>query len=90
MTYPGGKAGAAIAGLLLRSVRVSVERGSTQRYARIQKVAAFRPIFTEMILPVANILQSPGAVIESIKKTRKMCAMRPDDWPSAVTSSARV
>jgi hypothetical protein len=48
--------------VLRRSTRVSVERGSTQRVARLQKVQVFRELWKEMVEPALEALA--GAVPE--------------------------
>jgi len=68
--------------LLLRSVRISVERGSTQRHVRLQKVAAFRQVFAEVLLPTVQALGAPSALVESVKKMLGMMGL--DEFDSIV------
>jgi hypothetical protein len=58
--------------LVLRGVRVNVERGSTQRSARMQKVSMFREVFAEMILPVATATGDMKFTVEAIEKVLDM------------------
>jgi len=56
----------------LRNLRVSVERGSTQRSTRLQKVKAFVETYVQMILPVITQLGAIDAAIESASKVLSM------------------
>jgi hypothetical protein len=58
--------------VLLRSVRVSVEQGSTQRFVRVQKAAQFEKFLVETVIPTATTLGDMTPVIEGMKKLLPM------------------
>ena len=75
LEMPEGEDVGGFIALLLRSVRISVERGSTQRFVRLQKVAAFRQVFVEVLLPAVQALGATGALVESVKKMLGMMGL---------------
>ena len=77
MEMPEGDAKGFIS-MLLRSVRITVERGSTQRHARLQKVASFRQVLAEVLLPACAAIEggAPRVLAEAMKKILSMLGLQ--------------
>ncbi len=61
--------------LVLRAIRVGIERGTTQRHVRMEKVKAFNEVLTNIITPLCQQLGTVDPMIEAAKKILSLLSL---------------